>query len=114
MKVRKKKIKKVHQKVEFKVIEQNLTEQPIDGIAMSLMECLKGKVSADLLDLLKRILLGFNEEMQLELADDLLDFTYGHVIHTTGCVSADAILKVCYGWIAAEQGLSINFKNVNL
>jgi hypothetical protein len=28
-----------------------------------------------------------------------------HVIHTTGCPSADYILEACYRWIAEEQGI---------
>jgi hypothetical protein len=108
------KFKKSHHQVELKVIEQDLTdEQPVDVVAMSVLDCLEDKVSAELLDLLKKMTLGFNEKMQLELADDLLDFTCDHVIHTTGCISADAVLEVCYGWIAVEQGFSIIYKNIN-
>ena len=35
----------------------------------------------------------------------LLDFAHGHVVHTTGCCSADAVLLSCYKWIVEEQGL---------
>lgn len=93
----------------FKVIEQDLTEQfTIDGTADYVMDCLEDRVSPELLELLKQMLLGFNDDMQLEMADDLLDFAHGHVIHTTGCLSADAVLEACYGWIAEERGRDLS------
>jgi hypothetical protein len=92
--------------LDVRVIEQDLSgEHDIDCDAMSIMECLEDKVSKELFELLKEMLLGFNEEMQLELADDLLNFAHGHVIHTTGCPSADYVLEMCYAWIAAEHGI---------
>ena len=92
----------------FKVIEQDLrSEYPVDGVANDVLECLEDKVSPGLLELLKEVLLGFSDEMQLEIADNLLDFACGHVIHTTGCPSADCVLMACYMWIAEEQGITI-------
>lgn len=91
-----------------KVIEQDLSnEYGIDSTAFSVLECLSDKVSPDLWNLLYQLLLPFSEEMQLEMADDLLDFTCDNVIHTTGCLSADAALKTCYVWIAEEKGISL-------
>lgn len=111
MKTSKRKIKKDYQAVELKVIEQDLSyEQSVNVVAMSVMECLEDKVSPELLDLLRAMLLGFSNDMQLEIADDLLDFTCGHVIHTTGCMSADGVLEACYQWIAAEQGIELHFQ----
>ena len=95
--------------VEIKVIEQDLTCQfSVDGIAQDVMECLEDKVSPKLLDILNAMLLGFNDDMQLEIADDLLDFAYGQVVHTTGCPSADAVLNACYTWIAEEKGFEFS------
>lgn len=79
--------------------------QPTDSVAESVMECLEDKVSPELLDLLNEMLLGFNEDMQLEIADDLLDFAHEHVIHKTGCLSVDSVLGACYCWIAEEHGI---------
>ena len=96
----KKKFKKDYKKVTYYVIEQDLSsEQRIDGVAMSILECLEERVSDELLELLKEMLLG--------IADDLLDFVHSHVIHTTGCISADAVLGSCYQWIAVEKGITI-------
>ena len=94
----------------FKVYEQDLAYQfSIDGTAQYVMECLEEKVSPKLLELLNAMLLGFSDDMQLEIADDLLDFVCMHVIHTTGCPSADAVLEACYKWIADEKGIELTF-----
>ena len=102
-------IKTVSLEKTLKVYEQDLTYQfNVDGIAQDVMECLEDKVSPALLDTLNAMLLGFNDNMQLEIADNLLDFAHGHVVHTTGCWSADAVLKSCYEWIAEEQGFRLS------
>ena len=89
-----------------RVIDQNLKgEYNHDGTAMSVIENLEDRVSVALYDMIRDMLLGFEEGMQLEIADNLLDFTVKHVIHTTGCPSADYILEACYRWIAEEQGI---------
>ena len=102
-------IKTVSLEKTLKVYEQDLTYQfGIDGTAQDVMECLKEKVSPALLDTLNAMLLGFNDDMQLEIADDLLDFAYGQMVHTTGCPSADAVLYACYTWIAEEKGVDFS------
>ena len=105
----KKKIKTISLEKTLKVYEQDLTYQfGVDGTAQYVMECLEDKVSPKLLDVLNAMLLGFNDDMQLEIADDLLDFAYGQVVHTTGCPSADAVLNACYTWIAEEKGFEFS------
>jgi len=85
------------------LVEENLNAGlGIDFVAFC---ALQEKVSPELWDLLYQMLLPFADSMQLEIADDLLDFAHGYVIHTTGCPSADAVLEVCYRWIAEERGL---------
>jgi hypothetical protein len=102
-------IKTVSLEKTLKVYEQDLTYQfGVDGTAQYVMECLEDKVSPKLLDVLNAMLLGFNDDMQLEIADDLLDFAYGQVVHTTGCPSADAVLNACYTWIAEEKGFEFS------
>ena len=95
--------KKKHLADEVTLVEENLNAGlGIDFVAF----CeLQEKVSPELWDLLYQMLLPFADSMQLEIADDLLDFAHGYVIHTTGCPSADAVLEVCYRWIAEERGL---------
>ena len=92
----------------FKVIEQDLTYQfGIDSTAQFIMDGLEDRVSPELLELLNSMLLGFSDDMQLEIADGLLDFVCMHLIHTTGCLSADAVLEACYKWIADEHGIDL-------
>ena len=74
----------------------------------SKVKFVKVKVSAELQVIIMEMMLGFSKEMQLEIADDLLDFAHGHVVHTTGSWSADAVLKSCYEWIAEEQGFKLS------
>ena len=95
--------------VEVKVIEQNLrSEQEIGDEVESLVRLLGSKVSAELQVIIMEMILGFSKEMQQEIADDLLDFAYENVVQTTGCWSADAVLKSCYEWIAEEQGFKLS------
>ncbi len=102
-------IKTVSLEKTLKVYEQDLTYQfGVDSTAQYVMECLEDKVSPKLLDVLNAMLLGFNDDMQMEIADDLLDFAYGQVVHTTGCPSADAVLNACYTWIAEEKGFEFS------
>ena len=49
--------------------------------------------------------------MQIEMAEDLLDFALGHVVHTTGCRSVDLILDYCYTRIAFEHDIVIEIDN---
>lgn len=104
----KRKIKIESIETSIKIIEQDLTwRYGVDGTAQDVMECLEGKVSPEFVELLNSMLLAFNDDMQLEIADNLLDFAHGHVVHTTGCPSADAVLAACYKWIAEERGFTI-------
>ena len=89
-----------------RVIDQDLKgEYNYDSTALRVIENLEDRVSIQLYDMIRDMLLGFDDGMQLEIADNLLDFTVMHVIHTTGCPSADYILEACYRWIAEEQGI---------
>lgn len=89
-----------------RVIDQDLKgEYCYDSTALRVIENLEDRVSVQLYDMIRDMLLGFDDGIQLEIADNLLDFTVMHVIHTTGCPSADYILEACYRWIAEEQGI---------
>ena len=89
-----------------RVIDRDLkNEYNFDSTALMVLGNLEDRVSIELYDMIRDMLLGFEEGMQLEIADNLLDFAVMHVIHTTGCPSADYILEACYRWIAEEQGI---------
>lgn len=92
--------------IPVRVIKQDLTNNyEADESAAMLMDVLKEKVSPELWDLLYQMLLPFADAMQLEMASDMLEFADFYHIYTTGSPSADAVLEVCYRWIAEERGL---------
>ena len=67
-------------KREPKVFKRNMRpECHIDGTAKSVMECIEGRVSDELYQDMMDYLLGYTNDMQLVIADNLLD-------------------AVCYGW----------------
>ena len=85
--------------------EANVSDQyDVDQIALNVMVWLKKRISSELWDLLHDMMLGFDEDMQLEIANNLWDFTCAHIIRTTGCISADTMLVYSYKLIAKEQG----------
>ncbi|MBR1502833.1 MAG: hypothetical protein IJ618_02980 [Prevotella sp.] len=95
-----KKAKGVH------MIHQNLLRtHQLDPIAEKVMACLEGKVSPMLYGHLMMVVRGFDEEMQLEMAEDLVSFASEHIAHTTGVISADFMLDICYLMIAFEHGI---------
>lgn len=107
----KKKISFGSLETEVEVIKQDLrSEQELDDEAESWVRFLGSKLSEDLREVIMEMMLGFTKKMQMEMADDLLEFAYGHVVHTTGCCSADAVLLSCYKWIAEEQGFRFVIK----
>lgn len=87
------------------IVEQDRTEYyKTDSTANAVMTCLKDKLSQDLVDYLYGMLQGFNNDTQLDIADNLLDFTTDKVVHLTGFPSVDTVLVECYNLIAEEKG----------
>lgn len=85
----------VHSSV--RVIPQQLgQEQPQDANALHVLSLLKGRVGGKLLHRMHCALLGFNSAMQLEMADDMIDFYFGRVCHTTGISHVDRLLVELY------------------
>ena len=88
------------------MVEQDRTEDYItDPTADMVMLCLKDKLSQDLVDYLYGMLQGFNNDTQLNIADNLLDFTTDKVVHLMGYPSVDTVLVECYNLIAEEKGI---------
>lgn len=95
-----------------KVIAQDLTNDfGIDERAARIMRLVSGEVSEDLLHMLIGELQGFCGQMQIEMAEDLLDFALAHVVHTTGCPSVDYVLDYCYSHIALEHQIFMELEN---
>lgn len=92
----------------MKYYEQNLRAQfPIDGTSASVLQCLEGRVSDRLISDMREYLLGYSDDMQLEIADNLLDCATGQSIHYTGLKYIDRMLKAFYLLIFEEQGKDI-------
>ena len=69
-------------------------------------DLLDQQVSPELSDKLNEMLLGFNEDVQLEMVENMLSFICANVLHTTGCYSVDTALEMCYKWIGDEKGIA--------
>ena len=77
----------------------------LDPCADREMTTLEKKVSPQLYGMLIQQLLGFHADMQVEMAENLVMFSYQHIAHSTGCPSVDFVLDICYTWIATEHGI---------
>ena len=89
-----------------RMIHANLiADHQIDRVAEQVMTGLEDKVSPVLYGTLIMLVRGFDEDMQLEMADDFVDFAKYHVTHTTGVMSADIILDLGYMMIAEEHDI---------
>ena len=66
---------------------------------------MRGRISPALQGHFMQLLRSFDEDMQVEMADDLSDFSQDHTAHTTGVVSADIILDLGYKMIAFEHNI---------
>lgn len=104
-------VKKSSKKI--RVIEEDRRlEYGVDNIAERVMEKLQNQVSPILYGMLVQQLLAFHEDMQLEMADNLVLFARDHEAHFTGCPSADTILDTSYIWIAREHGFAPSIKSL--
>ena len=93
----------------IKVVEGDLScMQDISSYALDVKDLLNEKVSPELSDKLNEMLLGFNEDVQLEMVENMLSFICANVLHTTGCFSVDTALEMCYKWIGEEKGMVTN------
>ena len=89
-----------------KVVHENLLpEHQLTRLAERELMSLQGVVSMELYGLLSYHVRGFDEEMQITMAENLVDFAKQHVAYTTGVSSADLVLDICYKMIAMEMGL---------
>ena len=87
------------------VDEHLLPEHQLTRLAEKVLMCLQELVSLPLYGHLVYCVRGFDEELQTVMAENLVDFAKKHVAYTTGVISADVMLDLCYKMIAAEQGI---------
>ena len=91
---------------EVRIKNQDLrTDFKVNPSALKELGSLEKMVSPELFYKLAQMLQGFHDDMQLEMAEDLVVFAREQVAHTTKCFGADYVLDVCYGLIASELGL---------
>ena len=94
---------KAEPKREKKVFNRDMRpECPIDGTAQTVMECIEGRISDKLYRDMMDFLLGFNDDMQLEIADNLLDAVCSGWEHYIGIRHIDQKLKSFYQRIDEE------------
>lgn len=78
-------------------------ECTIDGTARFVMECIEGRVSDKLYQDMMDYLPGFNDDMQLEIADNLLDAVCYGWQHYIGIPHIDTKMKSFYFLIEEEM-----------
>ena len=89
-----------------KVVHENLLpEHQLTRLAERELMSLQGVVSMELYGILSYHVRGFDEDMQITMAENLVDFAKQHVAYTTGVSSADLVLDICYKMMAVEMGL---------
>lgn len=104
MKKRRFLVKKIAQNV--RIENQDMRREfGLNPIAEREMKPVEREVSPQLYGMLIQQLLGFHADMQVEMAEDIAEFAYEHVAHSTGCPSVDMVLDVCYSWISTEHGI---------
>ena len=100
---------KAELKREHKVFNRDMRpECRIDGTAQFVMECVKGRVSEKLYHDMKDYLLGFTDDMQLEIADNLLDAVCSGWEHYINIPHIDTKMKNFYLLIEEEMNHSSN------
>ena len=100
---------KAELKRENKVFNRDMRpECPIDGTAQFVMECIEGRVSDELYQDMMDYLLGYTDDMQLEIADNLLDAVCYGWQHYIGIPHIDMIMQGFYLLIKEEISHSIN------
>ena len=83
-------------------------EYHIDSTAQSVMECIEGRVSDKLYQDMMDYLPGFNDDMQLEIADHLLDAVCHGWQHYIGIPHIDTNMKSFYLLIEEEMTNQVN------
>ena len=100
---------KAELKREDKVFNSDMRpECHIDGTAQFVMECIEGRVSEKLYQDMMDYLLGFTDDMQLEIADNLLDAVCSGWEHYINIPHIDTKMKSFYLLIEEEMNHSSN------
>ena len=78
-------------------------QNPIDSVARTVLENVKTRITDDLYNDIVESLRGFSEEIQLEIADDVLDYVCNKWVHKTNLKSVDTLLFGMYARIKEQH-----------
>ena len=78
-------------------------QNPIDSVARTVLECVETRITDDLYNDIVESLRGFTEEIQLEIADNVLDYVCNKWVHKTNLKSVDTLLFGMYARIKEQH-----------
>ncbi len=74
----------------------------VDSRAARVMRYVKHRISRELYEYLLQILVPYTSRVQLDMAENILDFVNDIPVQDIGYQSADQVLEYCYRLIAEE------------
>ena len=74
----------------------------VDSTAARVMRYVKHRISKELYEYLLQILVPYTSRVQLDMAENILDFVNDIPVQDIGYQSADEVLEYCYRLIAEE------------
>ena len=74
----------------------------VDSTAARVMRYVKHRISKELYEYLLQILVPYTSRVQLDMAENILDFVNDMPVQDIGYQSADQVLEYCYRLIAEE------------
>ena len=74
----------------------------VDRTAARVMRYVKHRISNELYEYLLQILVPYTSRVQLDMAENILDFVNDMPVQNIGYQSADEVLEYCYRLIAEE------------
>ena len=74
----------------------------VDSTAARVMRYVKHRISKELYEYLLQILVPYTSRVQLDMAENILDFVNDIPVQNIGYQSADEVLEYCYRLIAEE------------
>ena len=74
----------------------------VDSTAARVMRYVKHRISRELYEYLLQILVPYTSRVQLDMAENILDYVNDIPVQDIGYQSADQVLEYCYRLIAEE------------
>ena len=74
----------------------------VDSTAARVMRYVKHRISRELYEYLLQILVPYTSRVQLDMAENILDYVNDIPVQDIGYQSADEVLEYCYRLIAEE------------